>query len=563
MKNIIRSLKLSLIIAAGFLFKAGIINAQAISPHFFGQNAWMPDSIGKTYYGGKLHQLWPDIKASNPHFIRFGGIGADREMPTKTQFLKMIDAIRSNGMEPTLQVPFDKWKFTAQQAADLVKFINITSGRNVKYWSIGNEPDLGYAYTNSSQVAAYVKAFATAMKNVDPTILIMGPETAWFNQNIINGLTTPNGPDDVTGRDANGRFYLDIISFHSYGFDGSQNRNQVISKLTQPGGLQDNLIYLNTRVAACNTAHGRSGSSKLKTAITEANIGWQNAPGDNLWGVGASSFIGGQYWAEMMAVSLKQGVDFVNFWSVQEGGGGANTNIGYIEPSNNNKKPSYYHFKMMADNFKGNFVNGTTNKTSVKSFGSNNGQQIAVMILNQDQAAGYNYKVKLNTSAMTATAALNININANVNVEYTDMIQSQSTVLLVFSPSGQLIKKYEYSLNTHAANNQPPTMTQYLATGVAVNNGEESGPEFEIAKAYPNPTQNKIKIQLNKNNNEEREYGMEVFDMQGRLVMEKKANFHKGIEELDLSSSSLASAMYIVRVKYEDILKTTKIMLVK
>jgi hypothetical protein len=562
MKKIIKSLQLSLI-AAGFLFLAGNAKAQTISSHFFGQNAWMPDSIGNTYYGGKLQQLWPDIKASNPALIRFGGIGADREMPTHSQFLKMIDAIRSNGMEPTLQIPFDKWKFTAQQAADLVKFINVTSGRHIKYWSIGNEPDLGYSYTTSSQVASYVKSFATAMKNVDPTILIMGPETAWFNTNIINGLTTPNGPDDVTGKDMFGRYYLDIISFHSYGFDGTQTRAHVISKLTETGSLQDNLIYLNGRIAACNAAHNRTGTSMLKTAITEANIDWQNAAGDNLYGVGANSFIGGQYWAEMMGVAMKQGVDFVNFWSVNEGSG-SNTNIGYIESNGNVKKPTYHHFKLMADNFRGNYVNGTTNKANVKSFGSQDGQQISVLILNQDQAAGYNYKVKLNTSAITASTALNININANVNVEYSDMIQSQSTVLLVFNSAGALIKKYEYSLNGNAASNQPPTLTQYIATNVqSQSNGEDTGPEFEISKAFPNPTSAKINIQLNKSNTDDREYQMEVFDMAGRLVVSRKAYFKKGTEELDLSSSSLASAMYIVRVKYEDILKTTKIMLIK
>jgi hypothetical protein len=559
----IKKLIQSGLVAASLLFLSGNVNAQAISSHFFGQNAWMPDSIGTTYYGGKLQQLWPDIQASNPSLIRFGGIGADRQMPTNSQFLKMIDAIRSHGMEPTLQVPFDKYHFTAQQAADLVKFINITSGRHVKYWSIGNEPDLGYSYTTSSQVAAYVKTFATAMKNIDPSIMILGPETAWFNTGIIDGLTTPNGPDDITGRDGNGRFYLDVITFHSYGFDGSQTRAQVISKLTQSGGLQDNLAYLNSRIANCNTAHGRTGTSALKTAITEANIGWQNAAGDNLYGVGANSFIGGQYWAEMMGVAMKQGVDFVNFWSVEEGGG-SNTNIGYIEPSNNNKKPSYHHFKMMADNFTGNYVNGTTNKPNVKSFGSQDAQHIAVLILNQDQAAGYNYKVKLNTSAVSAGAALNININANVNVEYSDVIQSQSTVLLIFNAAGALVKKYEYTLTGNAASNLAPTITQYnVATNVQTHNGEDTGPEFEITNAFPNPTQGKINIQINKSNFDDREYTVEVFDMEGRLIITRKAYFRKGTEELDLSSGSLASAMYIVRVKYEDVRKTTKIMLIK
>src|SRR5437868_3333446 len=116
MKRIIKLIQSSLL-AAGFLFLAGNTRAQTISSHFFGQNAWMPDSIGHTYYGGKLNQLWGDIKNSSPALIRFGGIGADREMPTNSQYLKMIDAIRANGMEPTLQIPFDNYKFNAQQAA--------------------------------------------------------------------------------------------------------------------------------------------------------------------------------------------------------------------------------------------------------------------------------------------------------------------------------------------------------------------------------------------------------------------------------------------------------------
>jgi hypothetical protein len=105
-------------------------------------------------------------------------------------------------------------------------------------------------------------------------------------------------------------------------------------------------------------------------------------------------------------------------------------------------------------------------------------------------------------------------------------------------------------------------MTQFNATGVASNGkGEESGPEFEITKVYPNPTQNKLNIQLNKDNTEEREYGIEVFNMAGQLIMNTKGNFFKGKQEMDLTG--LASAMYIIRVKYRDILKTEKVMVIK
>lgn len=563
MKKIKRIIQLSLLVISSFVLR-NTVSAQTISNHFFGQNAWMPDTIGTAVYYGKLHKQWSNVQNSNASVIRFGGIGADKNMPTNFQYIKMIDSIRAKGMEPTIQVPFDKYKYNAQQAAEIVKFINITSGRHIKYWSIGNEPDLGYSYTNSSQVAAYIKSFSTAMKNVDPSILIMGPECAWFNTNIINGLTTPNGPDDITGKDMNGRYYLDIISFHVYPFDGSQTRPQVISNLTSAGKLQDNLVYLNNRVANCNTAHGRLGTAALKTAITEANIGWQNNMADNLYGVGANSFIGGQFWAEMMGIAMKQNVYMFNFWSVAEGNTNA-LNIGYIDANTNLKKPTYHHFKLLAENFKGDYANGTTNNVNIKSFGSKNSQQICVLIMNQDQANGFNYTVRLNTTAIAGNTPLKININAGLAKEYVDMIPSQSTVLLIFNAAGAIIKKYEYSLNTHAVAGLAPTLTQFNATGIAQNSGnsEESGPEFDIVKAYPNPTSNKVTLQLNKDNTEQREYGIEVFNMAGQLVLTKNADFPKGKEELDMTAGNLASAMYIVRVKYKDILKTQKVMFIK
>ncbi|HXB40651.1 MAG TPA: T9SS type A sorting domain-containing protein [Bacteroidia bacterium] len=560
----------SALLVISLLFSVENIQAQVISPHFFGQNAWMPDTIGNAaacteppcVLYGKLYQEWGNIKNSHASIIRFGGIAADKNIPTDYQYIRMIDSIRANGMEPVIQVPFRNYRYTAQQAADIVKFINVISGRHIKYWIIGNEPDLGYSYTSAAQIAAYIKPFSSAMKNTDPSILIIGPECAWFNQNIINGLTTPNGPDDITGKDSYGRYYIDIISFHTYPFDGTQSRDQVISKLTSAGSLQDNLIYLNTRIASCNNAHGRNGNSVLKTAITEANIDWQNNAGDNLYGVGASSFIGGQFWAEMMGIAMKNGVDFINFWSVAEGNSAA-SNIGYIDAGTNSKKPSYYHFKLMAENFNGNYVNGTTNQVNVKSFGSQNSQQTSVLILNEDLTTNYNCTVRLNTAAIAGNSALKININAGIANEYNEVVQSQSSVLLIFNSAGVLIKKYEYSLIGNAVANLEPTYTLYGTTAVASENKPDNNPNFEIAKVFPNPTSAKITVQLNKDNSEERKYDIEVFNMEGQLILTKNAGFFKGKEEVDLSMNSLASGMYIVRVKYQDILKTAKVVFVR
>jgi len=453
----------SLLLLIG-LFSINKFSSQNISARYFGQNAWMPDTIGSAFscidppcvLYGKLHKKWGEIKDSKAVIVRFGGIAGDKNMPTNYQYIKMIDSIRAKGMEPVMQVPFFKYRFTAQQAAAIVQYVNITKTRNVKYWIIGNEPDLSYAYNTSAQIAAYFKPFASAMKAVDPTILTIGPECAWFNQPIINGLTTPNGPDDITGKDLAGRYYLDIISFHCYPFNGSQTRAQVISKLLSPGMLQDNLIYLNTRVNNCNVAHNRTGNSALKTAVTEANINWQNDGGDNLYGVGVNSFIGGQFIAEMLGVGMKHGLDFINIWSVVEGNNTA-LNIGYIDPTSGNKKPAYYHFKMLAENFSGAYANGTSNQPNVKSLGSKSAQNISVMIMNQELGANYNFTLRLNTGAVSGNNPLKININANTPVEYNDVITNQTSILLTFNLQGVLVKKCIYSLAGHAAFNLPPS----------------------------------------------------------------------------------------------------------
>jgi hypothetical protein len=556
LKNILRAT-----VTALGLFIIGTTQSQNISGHFFGQNAWMPDTIGNAnnctdppcILNGKLQQNWGNIKDSKAQLVRFGGIAPDKNMPTNYQYIKMIDAIRANGMEPIMQVPFYNNRYTAAQAAAIVNYINVTMGKNIKYWVIGNEPDLAYSYNSAQQVAAYFKPFASAMKAVDPNILIIGPECAWFNKNIIDGLTTPNGPYDITGRDAAGRTYLDIISFHFYGFNGTQTRPDVLTKLTAADQLQDNLVYLNNRVDVCNAIHNRPGTSAIKTAITEANINWQNASTDNLYGVGANSFVGGQFIAEMMAVGMKNKVDFINMWSTVEGNN-TELNIGYIDAVNGHKKPSYYHFKMMAEAFKGAFANGTTNVANVKAFGSNNGQTISVMILNQDQNNTYNYALKLNSSAITGNAALKININAGSSIETSGTIQPQSTLLLEFDGRGVLVKKTEYTI-ANAAANVPPTVTSNApstTTGLPSDQDPYVNLKGFNIKLYPNPANSKFTIELDRNNPQQKDFDIDIFDIMGRLIVTKKTTFLDRVQVLDLTGNSLAEAVYVVRVKESD-----------
>jgi hypothetical protein len=564
----------------GFAAASGQASAQPISSTFFGQNAWMPDTIGNAsacnappcYLNGKLHQNWQKVKESKAAVIRFGGIAPDKNRPTNYQYIKMIDSIRVNGMEPIIQVPFHKNDYTAQQAAAIVQYINVTKGKNIKYWSIGNEPDLEYGYTTAAQVAAYIKPFASAMKAVDPSIKIIGPDCAWYNLNILNGLTTPGGANDITGKDAAGRYYVDIISFHTYPYSGNQTRAEAISKLTAPNQLQDNLVNLNSKIASCNSYHNRSGSAALKTAITEGNINYQNPSNDNLNGLGVNSFFGGQFLAEMFGIGMKNSLSLFNVWSVIEGGG-TNFDIGYLGNSNGNKKPAYYHYKMMAENFKGEFINATDNQTNVKAFASKTSEYTTVMLMNQDLSNNHEFTLRLNNDAITANTALKVNANAGIANEYKDVLGNQSTMLLVFNQQGVIVKKIIYSLQTHAANNQAPAVTEFSpGRGGAITSTEEQPSDENVSmkgfniNVFPNPANSKFTIELDRNNKYEVKFNIEIYDILGRMVKTQNTVFAGRQQNVDLSGQNVSEAVYIVKVREEgdkDNWKSSKVIVFK
>jgi hypothetical protein len=191
-------------------------------------------------------------------------------------------------------------------------------------------------------------------------------------------------------------------------------------------------------------------------AVTEANVDYSNPAGDGVSGLGAESFIGGQFWAELIGIAMQKGVGFVTFWSAIEG-----SELGYISGDGTTKRPSYYHLQMMAQNFGGTSVAATDNQANVKTFGAADANTVAVMILNQDNASSFNYTVRLDTGTVSGTNALKVNVDAGIAVEYSGTIATESTIVLVFNTSGVIQKKIEYKLHGHADANLPPTVTNY------------------------------------------------------------------------------------------------------
>src|SRR5688572_1124101 len=112
------------------------LSGQLIPPYFFSQNAWMSDTLGdydnclgapkglNCKLWGKIHlnNNWSKVQKSGVKLIRFGGEHADENMPTRRQYLQVIDSARAHGIEPLLQVPYNNNFYTADTAASLVRF---------------------------------------------------------------------------------------------------------------------------------------------------------------------------------------------------------------------------------------------------------------------------------------------------------------------------------------------------------------------------------------------------------------------------------------------------------
>lgn len=109
----------------------------------------------------------------------------------------------------------------ASLAADMVRYANKEKGYGIKYWTIGNEPDLWSGSFPLGEgepkevlepefYAKTVVEYAKAMKEVDPTIQIIAPECACDNTDII----------DAIARNPEAHAAVDIISFHHYALLG-------------------------------------------------------------------------------------------------------------------------------------------------------------------------------------------------------------------------------------------------------------------------------------------------------------------------------------------------------
>jgi len=141
-----------------------------ISPYIYGANygPWALVSL----------DMMPAAEQAGVTHLRFpAGNWGDLNDITPFQLDMFMSQARLFGSEPSISVRLDQG--TPEQAAELVRYANIEKGYGIRYWSIGNEPDLFTDYT-VEELNREWRAIALAMEAVDPSIILIGPEVSQY-----------------------------------------------------------------------------------------------------------------------------------------------------------------------------------------------------------------------------------------------------------------------------------------------------------------------------------------------------------------------------------------------
>ena len=157
---------------------------------------------------------------------------------------------------------------TAQAAADLVTYANVTKGYGVRYWGIGNEPDLyeanGQTGYDVDRYNAEWRSYAQAMKAVDPGIKLVGPDLSQFVAHPVSADQEARTSWLISFLKANGDL-VDVVSVHRYPFPADAGTAPTKDELRANGREWDNMVAVLREIAFAET--GRN----LPVAVTAAN----------------------------------------------------------------------------------------------------------------------------------------------------------------------------------------------------------------------------------------------------------------------------------------------------
>mgnify|MGYP005812638643 CR=1 FL=1 len=276
----------------GGLYVDALQDLGAISPLVFGSN-----------FGPRLFvtaDVLPQAKAAKITYLRFpDGNWGDLNDLDEWQIDQFITLCKQLGASPAISVRLNGG--SPEKAAALVRLVNVEKKYGVRYWSIGNEPSLYQDYDTQRYNRDW-RQYAEAMRAVDPSILLVGPDIHQYTAN------PDQNPKDSAGRDwmeeflkANGD-RVDIVSIHRYPFPRAGGDAPTKEDLRANSQEWDQIIpALRAQIRA---ATGKD----MPVAVTEINSSWVGNTGGEAT---MDSYYNAIWWGDVLGRLIRQGVDVV------------------------------------------------------------------------------------------------------------------------------------------------------------------------------------------------------------------------------------------------------------
>lgn len=276
-----------------------------ISPAFYGTN-WGP-------WLGVPPTMLEVIPSLGIKIVRFpGGRWGDENTSTKTQLEMLMAFCEQWGAQPFINVRLVA--STPAEAAEMVRYVNIEKKYNVRYWGIGNEPDLFASQIgmhlpdySAERFASDWRLFAQAMKATDASIQLIGPEVSQFISNPTAEYGQKYSDWLVTFLKTNADL-VDIVSVHRYPFPQSMMSGAPLKE-----NLRANAAEWDSLLPSLHTLIREQAGKDLPIAVTEFNSSWvENAGGEGT----IDSHFHGIWFADVVGRMINQDVFMLQQFAV-------------------------------------------------------------------------------------------------------------------------------------------------------------------------------------------------------------------------------------------------------
>lgn len=299
-------------------------------------------------YGDDVTGTEAQIAPLGLELLRVGGYNNDANTPDPfddAQVDRAVAYARAIGAEPLLQVPLlaDELGMppTADTARAMVEYANVTKKYGIKYFSIGNEPDMyarqgGLLDPSAPAIAGYTpadycvsaKAYASAMKTVDPTIQIVGPDLA-YQYTASSDWLSP------VLRDCGDVF--DVIAIHRYPF--SAKMATLAAAAADVAAFRKTVAYVHGLMTA-------TGYAAKPLAFTEMNIDYDELPSSNIPAAVAGSVPSALWVADILGASQELALRTTTLWSISDD---ESRQFGLLGgPPPRTPRPQYYTYRLFA-----------------------------------------------------------------------------------------------------------------------------------------------------------------------------------------------------------------------